>query len=142
MGSYFQNLSSAGLGSFGQKAHEQGSFELGSFRKNARSAFKLALFGKFVSQSSSPLRSRGASIGFASQNTTGPLPNPPNRSARTQIGFVSQNAPSQTLDRNLAFAPNRLPAHSGPLRRPEIRDEFGQVAFALGFTDEAAERMS
>ena len=43
---------------------------------------------------------------------------------------------------NLAFAPNRLTANTGPLRRVQVRYKLSEIAFVLSFANESANRMS
>src|SRR5690349_9033078 len=40
---------------------------------------------------------------------------------------------------DFAFAPDGLPAHSGPGGGPEVGDEFGQIALVFRNSDEAAD---
>src|SRR4029077_16891576 len=47
----------------------------------------------------------------------------------------------RSRDRELAFPPNRLPAHSGPPRKAQVGHEFCQVALVFGFARKSAPRV-
>src|SRR5215469_14222084 len=60
---------------------------------------------------------------------------------RLRITCVEIVLSLELADPHVALAPDRLPPHAYPARRVQPREEFGEVAFVLGFTGEAADRV-